>query len=76
MTVSDLITLLSAQPPDLLVCFPRDEGGFSPIQGLYQGELLLNVNPEYWYGPHDYPESIPESEAASYQKELCIILVR
>ncbi len=74
-TVSDLLDFLQTLPPDLLITFPNQEGGFKSVKGLVCKELLLNVNDEFWYGKHDWPHSVPDSEQASYKKELCVILL-
>jgi hypothetical protein len=78
LTVSDLIQILSACPPDLIACFPRDEGGFSPVVGIKQLALLTNANTDFWYGPHDYPDSMSamEKEAKKLISEDYIILLR
>jgi len=76
LTAADLIQLLIHLPPDQIICFPRDEGGFSPVTALRQITLLANVNQEYWYGAHDYLECIPESEAANYDKQEFIVMLR
>lgn len=78
LTVSDLIQILSASPSDLIVCFSRDEGGFSPVVGIKQLSLLTNANTDFWYGPHDYPDSLSamEKEAKKLISEDYIILLR
>lgn len=76
LTVSDLITLLNQAPPDLVVCFPRDEGGFSPLAGIKQMTLLENVNDESYYGPHDYIDSASLFDQEIKTKSDFIILLR
>lgn len=76
LTVSDLIRILSAAPPDLVICFPRDEGGFSPVVGIKQMTLLENANDESYYGPHDYPDSVSPFESEGKTKSDFIILLR
>lgn len=76
MTVSDLIELLSKYPPDLRLVYPNQEGGFHPIHGLRPEILALNVNDEWWYGKHDYPEAVNRDELASKQQELCLMLTK
>ena len=76
LTAADLILLLSKLPPDQVICFPRDEGGFSPVLSVKQLTLLENINDEYWYGPHDYLESIIDSDRKQCQAKEFIILLR
>jgi hypothetical protein len=76
VTAADLITILSKLPPDQIICFPRDEGGFSPVTGYKQMTLLENVNKEYWYGCHDYPESQITEERNAYPQSEFIVLLR
>lgn len=74
MTVSDLIELLAKYPPDLRVVYPNPEGGFHPIHNLKPMPLALNVNDEYWYGKHDYPNSVDPLAGKTYQQELCLVI--
>lgn len=76
LTAADLIQLLIHLPPDQIVCFPRDEGGFSPVIGYKQLTLLTDVNKEYWYGRHDYPDSLPDTQQLNYDKQEYIVLLR
>jgi hypothetical protein len=76
LTAADLIQLLLHLPPDQVICFPRDEGGFSPVIGYRQIQLLSNINTEYWYGQHDYPESVDAAKQAKYEKQEYIVLLR
>lgn len=76
LTAADLIQLLIHLPPDQIVCYPRDEGGFSPVIGYRQIQLLANVNQEYWYGQHDYPDAVPKDQQINYDKQEYIVLMR
>lgn len=72
MTVGDLIQALLAYHPDLKICTPCYEGGFTPIHRISRKELLLNVNTEYYYGPHDELDSVPDP--LSYEKETFLLI--
>ena len=72
LTVEDLITLLQTYPQDWRVAISGYEGGYKTLHTTQPTELLLNVNDEWYYGPHDDLDSVPDPE--SYQKETFLIL--
>ena len=74
LKVSDLIQILSQYDPDTILCIPGYEGGFSPIHGVAKKELLKDVNYEWYYGPHDYINSVHNPEY--YQKETFLIILK
>lgn len=64
MKVFDLILALQALPPDLIVVAPGYEGGYREVKAPWTVMLKLNVNTEWYYGPHEeaqeeHPTNIP-----------------
>ena len=76
MTVKELIEQLSELDPELHVFVKGYEGGYqhvkpwklSAIQDIY-----LDVNPEWWYGPHDTRDNCRQ-HPDSYQQVKGIVL--
>jgi hypothetical protein len=56
MTVRELISLLQAYPGGMRVVVSGYEGGFNDIAHGEIIELRLNVNVEWYYGPHERPD--------------------
>jgi hypothetical protein len=56
MTVNELIEWLQAYPSNLRVVVSGYEGGFNDISKAELIELNLNVNDEWYYGPHERPD--------------------
>lgn len=63
MKVSDLIELLKRQPPDLRVILKGYENGYADISGLRERSIKLDVNPQWWNGPHEAAEATPDETA-------------
>ena len=76
MTAGDLIQMLLHFDTDLKLVYANPEGGFHPIHGIKPLTLALNVNDEYWYGEHDYPDSTDPDELKTKTQELCLILTK
>ncbi|MEP7128903.1 MAG: hypothetical protein ABI729_08545 [Chitinophagales bacterium] len=52
MTIENLINKLKAFPLDTTVVIPGYEGGYGEIATVEPVSLKLNVNAEWYYGPH------------------------
>ena len=74
MTVQELITHLSTLDPELVVFVPGYEDGFRYASPSNVEEFCLNVNTEWYYGPHEYKDHIDKSEHAEYEQAKGIIL--
>ena len=76
MTVKELIDQLSELDPELHVFVPGYEGGYhyvkkwkiSAIQDIY-----LDVNPEWFYGPHDTRDNCRQ-DPSEYKQVKGIVL--
>lgn len=54
MTVAELIEKLQSLDPNLEVFIPGYEGGYKDINpNFYVDKFRKNVNPEWYYGPHE-----------------------
>lgn len=53
MKIKDLITKLQSFDPDLDVCLNGYEGGVYEMKDVRLTEVALNVNEEWYYGPHE-----------------------
>lgn len=73
MTVSDLISALSNFPPDLPLVTNGPEGGYKNIHRLARIQVLMNVNSEWYYGPHDELDAV--SNPSDYEK-ADVLLIR
>ena len=56
MKVKDLIVQLQALDPEMLVLAPGYEGGLKEVEHVRVTEVALNVNTEWYYGPHEEPD--------------------
>lgn len=65
MTVAELITLLQTCIQDHRVVVSGYEGGYRDIGEIVTQDLALNVNKEWYYGPHDDPKDseVPDEQA-------------
>jgi hypothetical protein len=53
MKVKDLIAVLQTYDPDLMVVRSGYAGGVDEITGHDKETIALNVNAEWYYGPHE-----------------------
>lgn len=53
MKVKDLIEKLSKLDPELMLVKSGYEGGMTDVTGLGLCRVRLNVNKEWWQGPHE-----------------------
>lgn len=56
-TVKELIEILKEFPEDTLICISGYEGGYRDIENAEEVKVILNVNDEWYYGPHEITES-------------------
>jgi hypothetical protein len=56
MTVRELIKLLQDCDANMRVVVAGYEGGFNDLSRVEPIELNLNVNEEWYYGPHERPD--------------------
>lgn len=70
MKVKDLIEELSQYSPDMEVVTSGYEGGCKNISSVRKTQIILNVNSEWWYGPHEelneYTEEQIKDHAITY----------
>ena len=53
MKVKDLIAQLQTLDPEMLVLGPGYEGGLVEVDQVRTVVISLNVNTEWYYGPHE-----------------------
>ena len=53
MKVKELIAVLQAYNPDLIVIKSGYEGGVDEVTHHSEETIALNVNGEWYYGPHE-----------------------
>jgi hypothetical protein len=53
MKVKELIAVLQTYDPDLIVIKSGYEGGVNEIMQHSEETIALNVNGEWYYGPHE-----------------------
>jgi len=63
MKVKDLIKALEAHDPEMIVVKDGYEGGLVEILGSEIISALLNVNTEWYYGPHEEASGDREGDA-------------
>ena len=58
MTVAELMKFLSEYPPELRVVVTGYEDGYDDVESgrISVHEIRLDVNTEWYYGRHGYPE--------------------
>jgi hypothetical protein len=64
MTVKELIKMLQGFDDNLRVVVAGYEGGFNDLSRAEPIELNLNVNDEWYYGPHERPDEGKGDETA------------
>jgi hypothetical protein len=74
MTVKELIEQLQLINPDLQVFTSGYEGGFNDVEISKPDTFCLNVNKEWYYGPHETVAFIDEEERPSYKIVKGIVL--
>jgi hypothetical protein len=70
MTVYELIELLQDYPGGMRVVVAGYEGGFNDLANVKIIELKLNVNEEWYYGPHERPDDDAKGD------EMAVLLRR
>lgn len=74
MKVKDLIEELSQYSPDMEVVTSGYEGGYAEVSSISPVEVLLNVNSEWYYGPHEEAEGFLGQNPEKYEKAtVCYI---
>jgi len=76
MTVAELIVKLQKLDPSLRVVGPGYEGGYYDVKVFEPFEIALNVNTEWYYGPHEGTSwrSTDFSKFSKYEKVMAICL--
>jgi hypothetical protein len=66
MTVAELKKKLDEYDDGTRVIVDGYEGGFCDITELEEVDVVLNVNDEWYYGPHSRPDAlaVPEGKGA------------
>jgi hypothetical protein len=63
MTIKELIEKLQTLDPELHVFVPGYEGGYHYADVSKPDSFCLNVNSEWYYGPHDKPSSMGKDKS-------------
>lgn len=76
MKVKDLIAVLQTYDPDLMVVRTGYEGGVDEIMSHNKETIALNVNAEWYYGPHEVvaDEDQDEPEYEGYKRTQAVYL--
>ena len=72
MIVKDLIDQLQTLDPELLVLGDGYEGGLKELKHVRVVEIALNVNSEWYYGPHELPSGIDPFEGFDRAKGVTL----
>jgi hypothetical protein len=67
MKVKELIGMLQAYDGEMLVVTSGYEGGYDEIAKTEEIELKLNVNEEWYYGPHERPDDDEKGDVKAVQ---------
>lgn len=77
-TIKQLIAALQAYDPDLPIMLPGYEGGvYSPQPKLHQATIALEVNQEWYYGPHevvDVEDPYQQEQYSQFKQTKAVIL--
>ena len=73
MTVKELIEQLTGLDPELHVFVAGYEGGFHYAKMSNVQDIYLNVNPEWFYGPHDTRDKCRQ-DPSKYKRVKGIVL--
>lgn len=57
MKVAELIEALKALPQDYMVVRSGYEGGVTEVSSVYETQVRLHVNEEWYYGEHEEIDS-------------------
>ncbi len=73
MKVKELIELLSELNPEHIVVTTGYEGGCKELVGVGECTIALNVNDEWYYGPHEvvYPH---DDQYNVYKQEKAVFV--
>lgn len=72
LTVGQLIEALQKFPPDWMVVQDGYEGGLREVYGPRPVQIVLNVNAEWYYGPHEPADSYEDEDGASTVEAVVI----
>ena len=62
MNVGELIKKFQQYDPEMMVVINGYEGGYSAIKVLSEVDLMLNINKEWYYGPHEIALTVDEGD--------------
>lgn len=75
MTAGELIERLKELDPETRIFTQGYEGGLEEVSNVGKiSDILLNVNQEWYYGPHELTKSIPEDVRSKYETVKGVIL--
>jgi hypothetical protein len=74
MTIKELVEKLNELDPELHVFVPGYEGGYHYANVSKPDSFCLNVNSEWYYGPHESISHIHEEERPDYKIVKGIVL--
>ena len=74
MNVKELIEHLLTLDPDMRVFVPGYEGGYDDVKVSEPYTFYLNVNEEWYYGPHEINSNMPDEWKPKYEQVKGIIL--
>ena len=77
MKVKELIEALQKCNPEQLVVFTGNEGAISEVSALHDIQIALNVNNEWWQGPHvavvtDFQKEMYPAHMYSYADAILV----
>jgi hypothetical protein len=74
MTIQELIDKLSKHDPSLHVYIPGYEGGVNDVRSFEEVEVFLNVNEDWWYGPHEINDRLILKDTSELKTQKGIFL--
>ena len=75
MTVGELIKKLEEIGPEVQVFTRGYEGGYQDVnEGMKVDDFILNVNGEWYYGPHERAQDIDSENKSRYKQVKGIVL--
>lgn len=74
MTVAELIAILSQYPAETPVMVLGYEGGYSNVKDVRLETMLLNVNRDWYYGPHEVENDFPARDYPNAEKSSGLII--
>jgi len=75
MKIKDLILELQKHDPEMQVVRSGYEGGVDFVANVRCHELALNVNEDWWYGPHELViHDLQREDYKNYEKTQVVFI--